>query len=278
MIRCAPLALLMLLLSGMGRPCRAGAWTVPKGKGQIIFNYYFYDTTHVFDENGNRLPIGKHGRFTKHELNPYIEYGFTNRLSLIGNFSFPSLTHRDDDVRLHSMGMGDGEVGLKYRLTRTESGLVCATQATVKFFGYPKDRVPSPGNSQTDYEGRLMLGKSFHLSRTRYGYWGLETAYRYRSGFPADQLRGDFTLGINAHRRLLLLAQAFAIKGLRYSDFRGTAFNPNLHPSFDLYKAMPSAVFRATDHVRVQAGWSKDVYGRRVGAGSAWVLSLWYEF
>ena len=54
----------------------AGAWTQAKGNSQHIISYRYYTTDRFFDVDGELTD--KRGRFTKHEVNYYNEYGLYN--------------------------------------------------------------------------------------------------------------------------------------------------------------------------------------------------------
>ncbi len=251
----------------------AAAWPLPTGRGQVFLNFTSYRAGGVYDANGSRKSFPYGGSFRKMELNPYIEYGLSTRVTLVGSFFAPAMKFEDRFNRFASAGTGDAEAGARVLVYRGEATAL-SVQGMVKAPTYPRDRDPAPGNHQYDYEGRLLVGRSFQ----RRWFWNLEGGYRFRSGFPADQVRADFTLGAAWGGRWMGLIQMFTINGLGGARGGTLEVNPNLRPSFDLYKVQASLVCRLREGLRVQAGYSRDVYGRQVGAGHALLVSLWKEF
>jgi hypothetical protein len=268
-------ALLTCFLSQALTPvAQAAAWPRPQGTGQVFFNFSGYQAGGTFDAQGHRKNFLYDGGFRKIEFNPYIEYGLSSRVTLVGSFFVNSLKFSDQYNTFQSSGSGDSEVGLRMRLNRAEGGIAWSVQGSVKVPTFDRDRRPAPGNHQTDYEGRILAGRSFLM---RY-FWNVEAGYRVRTSYPADQIRLDGTVGATWGRRWMGLAQVFGITSVGRAGTLPALNNPNIAPKFDLYKTQLSVVYRLNQKTRVQVGWTGDVYGRQVGAGNAVLLSLWREF
>lgn len=61
------------------QPALAAAWTQAEGQWQINTSAVLYNTSKFFDVNGN---LQHQKPLTKTELNPYLEYGLTDDLTL----------------------------------------------------------------------------------------------------------------------------------------------------------------------------------------------------
>jgi hypothetical protein len=166
---------------------------------------------------------------------------------------------------------------MRRRLNGLNSPWALSGQFTVTAPLYSATLDPAPGNHQEDLEGRALVGRGATWGE-RHWYWDAEAAYRYRTGAPADQVRGDFTAGVDVLPRCLLLGQFFSIKGLRNGEALAANANPNAQSDFDLYKAQGSLVLRVGRKTRVQLGWEHTLAGRNTGRGGTYVLGLWQSF
>ncbi|HKS76593.1 MAG TPA: hypothetical protein VJQ82_25490 [Terriglobales bacterium] len=255
----------------------AGAWTSDAGHGQIIVTGSFFQTTRSFDKGGTTRPFENHGRFRQTALESYLEYGLSKRATVVLKVPAAFLDYCTDDGPLHSSGLGDVEIGGRGRFNSLESPWALSGQFTVAVPAYSAQRNPAPGNHQEDVEARFLLGRSLNRIH-HHAFWDAEAAYRYRSGAPADQLRADFTAGIDLTRRLLLLGQSFLIFGLRNGAPVSAITNPNAQSDFDLYKGQVSLVMRLGRGTRLQAGWNDAFAGRNTGQGSTAMLAIWKTF
>ena len=254
----------------------AGAWTQEAGHGQIIFTSTYFRTSSEFNASGSVQPFGNQGQFQQLLFSSYFELGVTRRTTFLGTFNAPLLKYWDSSGSTNSAGLGDIELGLRRRFNSVESPWAVSGQALVMFPAYAATRDPAPGNHQEDVEARLLLGRGAHFSG-RHCFWDVEAGYRYRYGPPADQFRADFTSGIDLTHRVMVLAQMFAIKGMRNGQAL-SATNPNAQSDFDLYKAQASMVVKVARRLRVQAGWNDAFSGRNTGHGQAALLGLWTSF
>jgi len=271
------LALLMFVLLFRAHPVRADAWTAPAGQGQLIVNVTGTDISHQFDGSGKVTSFGYGGRFQQLDVNPYFEYGWNGRTTVVVNAFIPALRFANYYGSQSSFGLGDVETGIRRRLNSTESGTAISAEFTLKFPAYSVNRNPLPGNHQVDAEGRFMAGHGFEIGR-RHSFASLGVAYRYRNGLPADQFRSDATWGVDLSGRTMFLAQYSAITSLQNGAAYSVLTNPNLQSDFDLYKGQISMVTRITKTTRIQCGLVDAFAGRNTGHGITWLLALWKNF
>lgn len=286
MISCTRLTRRFLLLVGLAagldltaaaRPAHAGAWTLPESGAQVILNTLYYQATDEFTRGEHRRSFSNDGKFTKLELNPYIEYGLRDDLTLVLNLFARRVEFSNNFGSDANFGVADPEIALRYRLSAPESLTVWSVQGLIKLPVAAPHGTPPLGNEQTDVEGRLLVGRSFSIG-PRWAYWDLEVAYRFRDEEPADEIRLDATLGVSLTERWLVIGQFFGIRGLRNGTPIATHNNPTIDPNFDLYKAQLSVVYTLTKTVRLQVGYLRDLAGRNTGAGQAALFAVWFRF
>lgn len=254
----------------------AGAWNQEPGHGQVILTSSYFDSSRAFDGSGTDQKFASSGDFRQLLFQSYFEVGVIRRITVVGNIYAPVLRYSDTSGALYSAGLGDIELGTKLRLNSLESPWTVSAQISAEFPTYSVTEDPAPGNHQEDVEARLLVGNGSDWQH-HHGFWDAEVAYRYRTGAPADQIRGDFTAGVDLTRRFMAMAQIFTIKGLRNGGpFDAT--NPNAQSDFDLYKAQISLVTSITRRMRIQAGWNNTFAGRNTGRGSALILAIWKSF
>jgi hypothetical protein len=274
---CGWLIRLTAAVSVLSVPALGGAWNDAPAHGELIMTASMLKSWDEYGANGARSPFGYGGRFQQVQFGNYLELGLPKKLTLVLNLPISSLEYSDQYNRQQCGTLGDLEIGLRRRLNRIASPWAISGQLTVSAPAYSANEHPAPGNHQEDLEGRLLVGRGSELGE-RHWFWDAEAAYRYRTGAPADQLRGDFTAGVDVFRRLMVMGQFFSIKGLRNGQPVADIQNPNAQSDFDLYKAQGSLVIGITHKTRLQTGWGKTLAGRNVGRGETYVLGFWQSF
>jgi hypothetical protein len=270
------LALLGAAILLSAKPAQANAWDQKPGHGQIILTSTFLNTSRSFDAYGDSHAFPDGGRFRQETLTAYVDFGISRRLDLVANVPAPFLMYANTYGSQKSAWMGDIEMGLKFRLNSGESPWAVSAQITTQFPAYPESRNPAPGNHQEDIEARFLIGRGAKCVG-RHVFWDAEAAYRYRTGAPADQFRGDFTAGMDVTARWMLMAQFFTITSMRNgAPFEST--NPSAQSDFDLYKGQGSVVLKITRKLRVQAGWTYAFAGRNTGRDHTVTLGIWQNF
>ena len=135
----------------------AGGWTQKKHAGLLIVNASIYRTRSVFDSASHSIRFTDDGQFRKAEVNTYMEYGLTDKTTLLGNFFATRVEFSNQYDRLSNIGLSDSELGLRRRLNSDESSLVLSIQGLVKL---PTSKVSGDipiANHQTDLEGRAAV-------------------------------------------------------------------------------------------------------------------------
>lgn len=255
---------------------RAGAWTRAEGEGLAVLSYYYYATGEQFGDGWHREEFGFDGRFAKNEWNLYVEYGLTDRFTVIGNFFLDGLAFENEFGRDTNFGLADQEVGLRFQLARK---IPQALQLMVKIPGpYDVNDSPALGNGQTDVELDYFVGQAFPFG-SRWGFVDVGIGYRLRTAEPADELRWDVTGGVEITDWLdVYFLEASGIHGLGNDEPQFVGDNILLTTDFDLVKVGASVLVEPMAGWIVQAGPYWHAAGRATGGGGGFKVAVWREF
>ena len=263
MLKCSIRVGLRLALLVSPTAAIAGAWTQPEGHGQVIVTMSASSASRAFNGSG----LSSVPRYSKMELQGLIEYGLTDRFTLM---LAPGLQHIDIGAPANSKrtGFGHTEIGGRYRLLQFDSWVLSA-QATARLPGVSDTSVPA-NIGYTGYEAdlRILLGRAFVLGGTP-AFVDLQLAQRYSQDY-SNEFRADFTLGLYPAARWLVLLQSFNI----FSEGGGTA----LAPTYEYYKFQLSGVYALTPRWAVQAGAFTTYAGRNALQENGGIVGLWYKF
>jgi hypothetical protein len=258
-------------------PAAGSAWSPRKGEFLLLWQTYAYRAEERFDSDGRREPLGPEARFQSVVLQGWLEAGLTDRWTFVAALPLGWWQYRDRWISQESFSPADVQGGVRHRLRAPERGWQLAVQTLAKAPSYGAQTRPRPGNGQLDWEGSLLLGRSFPIG-SRWAWIAAESGYRRRWGRPADQLRGEASGGVHLTSRVAAFTQYFAIRGLGELVPAERTTNPLVEPRFDLHKIQVSAVLRLSASLRFQIGWAHDLAGRNTGAGNALVVGLWQSF
>ena len=249
----------------------AAAWTLDQGHAQIINNFTYYTSDRYVDSDGHS---SKQDTYNKFEYNPYMEYGLTDSITLGLSPSFQYVTQKIFGTDQDNYNLADSEFFVSKRLW-TDGQNVISVQPLVKVPGaYDKNDLPVMGQSQVDYELRLLYGRSFGDQGKH--YWNTEVAYRVRTETPGDEWRMATTLGYRINDRWQILGEAdgtFAADGAgNNSELLSNSFD------YDLVKLQLSGIYWFNPKWAAQLGVFQTVYERNTGEGTGGLFSVWYRF
>ena len=244
----------------------AGAWTQPKGKGQVILKAEAIKSDKAFDSSGDLVPLAVER--TDNSLGVFAEYGLTDRLTvqLKGDWQ------DGQDQFVDYQGRGPLEAALVWQLWRDERAAV-SVQAGYAYAGEGRNAgYLAPGQGSGDAELRISGGWSFGERKPGQGWIGrlypqrsfveLQVARRFRSGLEAET-RADLTLGRHFGRNWMVLNQTYAGQ----TDGRGSQWINS-----------ETSLVRRLGSWSLQAGWRTATAGRETPAGSGPILALWRQF
>ncbi|MBY0406217.1 MAG: hypothetical protein K2Q01_00875, partial [Rickettsiales bacterium] len=193
------------LLSLWSAPALAGAWTQDVGHANVIVTASRYASSDFYNSNGNRTAQAD---YRKYELNPYIEYGLYDGVTLVGNLSLQSA---EQDVAggftRHSWGLGESEFSVRARLWQGY-GFVVSAEPMVKLPPPDSSTLPPLGSPNPDAGLTGSVGYGMD-AWGQHHFANLDTQYRHRMGRQRDQVRVNATVGIGVARDWVVMPQAF---------------------------------------------------------------------
>jgi hypothetical protein len=247
-------------------PCAAfaGAWTLPQGSGQVVVTTTASTANSGFDGSG----LAPTARYNKLELQGLIEYGITDRLTVIAD---PGLQHVDiaSPTDARRTGLGYTELGGRYRLLQVDSW-VLSGQTTLRVPGTNDTSNPAAiGYTGVETDVRALVGYGFEI-RAMPAFVDVQVAQHFRAGAPPNEFRADATFGVRVAPQWLLLAQSFNV----ISEGAGSA----LFASYDYYKLQLSAVYSVTPSVSLQLGGFTTYAGRNALQENGMIFGAWYRY
>lgn len=265
-----------LMTSGLAALCaaffafsaHAGAWTQPAGKGQVIVTGLYSSADSFYNTTGSKQSQATYRKF---ELNPYLEYGLTDRVTLGANLSLQRASQSNDT----NWGVGDSEFFARFRVAQLR-GFVISMQPLVKLPS-PESSNASPalGGRHPDAEMGASLGYGFDLFGQHH-FANLDSGYRYRFGDPKDQLKLAATAGFSLTPQWMVMPQFFLTR--RMSAPASAGFTQSSGDDYNENKLQLSVVYKLDERWSLQAGAFTNLRGKNIGDGDGAILSVWRSF
>ncbi len=252
----------------------AGAWTAEQGDNYLKGAVNYFDTSSRFG------PEGSFENFSNTNFNVYWEHGVKDNLTFFATGSLTDLENRADGQETSGSGVGDIDLGLKYRLVN--GPVIVSVQGLFKApYLYDENSELPLGNGQEDFEGKVLFGKSFG----DLGYGGLEVGYRVRTEAPVDEFRYLVEYGFNLNDKTYLRTKLDGIHAAGSSDIDEnlpvtpeTALNPQLPLEFDLGRLEYTAGYKFTDSLAGEITGTTAVYGDNTLKGTNIQVALVASF
>jgi hypothetical protein len=261
----AALAGISLLLAPAA--AHAGAWTLSEGTGQAALIGTLSQASQIFDWQGNVISAP---RYTKFELQGLLEYGVTDRLTVM---FLPGMQHVDIDIpgNPSRTGLGYTEAGARYKVLEGQNW-VFSTQATVRVPGtFDTGNPAAIGYTGFETDVRALFGYSFAVADLP-AFINLEAAQRFRFGGPPNEFRFDASFGIRPAPQWLLLTQVFNVVS------EGAGDPPVFATSYNYHKLQFSVVYELNPQWAIQAGAFTTFAGRNALQENGVLLGSWYKF
>lgn len=257
--------IVILVATGLfASAAQAGAWLQPKGDGLVIGQATYYTTAKYFDAEGT---LQRQSRFAKYELQPYIEYGLLDNLTLGGS----AYAQRDTQAGGSDVGIADPELFARTTLWKGERQLV-SIQPLIKLRSqFQSNNPPRGGSTSTDEELSLLYGLNINLFSPR-DYLDASAAYRVRSGRLNDQWRAGAALGLQVADQWQIIPAIHMITSTGPKD--SASFTENGDMDYDLLKLECTGIYQLDQKRWLQASLFHHAMGRQTGGGSG--LSLGY--
>ena len=231
---------------------QAGAWSPPKGQGEVIVKYENIRAEEFYAADGDRvdLPGGRRDI----EASVFVEYGLTDRLTLQAKGEWQD----GRDAFLDYQGLGPIEMGVRWQAYRDDRNVAAVYVGYAEGGAGRNAGYAPPGAGDSDWEVRLLAGRSFERA-----FVDLQAARRWRDGLP-DEVRADATAGVHINRDWMVMVQAF---GGAADDDGGAR-----------WLSLEGSVVRQFGDWRLQAGWRHAAAGREIPAGRGPVIGIWRRF
>lgn len=250
-----------LIVLGAASAAGAGAWTQPKGKGQLILKYEDMRANAAFGADGERFRLP--GERIDRSLGVFAEYGLTERVTL----QFKGDLQEGEDDLFDYQGRGPVEIGATWQAWRDDHASVTLYGGYAQAGDGRNAGYAAPGVGERDWEVRASAGRSFGGGG---GVWygpdrsfvEGQVARRMRDGL-ADETRGDFTVGAHFGSNWLVLGQAYG----GVTDDDGAR-----------WLSVETSVVRHQGNWSVQAGWRQAVAGRQTPDADGVVVAVWRRF
>ena len=232
----------------------AGAWTAKQGDNYLKGALNYFETSNRFG------PEDGFENFRNQNFNVYWEHGIRDDLTFFATGSLTDLENISDGVETNGFGVGDVDVGLRYRLI--DGPVIVSVQGLFKApYLYSEDAELPLGNGQEDFEGKLLFGKSFG----DLGYGGLEVGYRFRTEDPVDEFRFLVEYGIDVGEKAYVRTKLDGIHAATSSDddvaIAAAVLNPQLPLEFDLGRVEYTAGYKINDRFAAEITGTTAIYG-----------------
>ncbi len=271
---CIILLSIMACLAAYGQEVVAGAWGQEKGHLFLSAQAYYYTTDRYYDSQGDSHDRG--GRFYKYEINPYLEYGVTQRDTLIANVFFDTLTDDASGSERTTTGLADLEIGLQHRFYKGQQGIAAIQGLLVIPTGYDIDDDPRLGYGRFGAEIGILYGRSYKFMN-QYGFLDLRLGVRDYFGYPATQIRPMITAGYDLSSKWQVMASGEMHYGLDNGSEKKLGPNLLVQPNYRLLKLTLSARYRISSNYSIVASGYAHAWGEDTGGGGGAYVSLWYS-
>ena len=254
----------IILLCLLAPLANAGAWSYDNGEGQVIATVVLARADAQFDAFGDESPA----EFYKIETSLYWEHGLTDKWTFVLQPTLQDVSFDTTAGSENYLGLGPTEIALRRTLWQSDK-TVLSTQGGVIFAG-GGENIPdrSLGEGGTDYEARLLLGRSLLFGETR-GFAEIQAGYRARSDDLPNEWRLDASLGIRPVENIQLMGQVFAIQSEE-------ATFPNRQ--YQSVKLQTSLVWDRTLGTSYQFGLYQTVAGETIVKETGLLLSMWERY
>lgn len=242
----------------------AGAWTQAEGKGLFIGQATYFASDKFFDQDGQEQ---RQPTFRKFELQPYVEYGVKDWLTVGGSTYLQRVNQSDDD----NWGIADTELFARLRLWKGETRVI-SIQPLIKLPSeFSEGGTPRGGSRAVDAELSLLYGRSMKIFKKN-GYTDMRVGYRVRGRGLNPQWRVDAAAGIFVTEDIQLIPAFRSVVTTKYDETGG--FREDGEQDYDLAKAELTAAYHLNERGWMQLTYFEHIAGAFTGAGRG--VSLGY--
>lgn len=240
----------------------------PLKEGGLFFSptYYYYQTSHYWDNNGNTRSIGCN--FIKKEINFYSEYGMTDNFTLTAQTAYDELRCGTNSTS----GLYDIELGGIYSVFNYGNSAFGIGGKAIIPTGYSIYKPLRLGYDRFGIEPSL-----YYFFSNNTGYISSSLGYRFYQGYPSDQVRFSINAGLNIIRYLTLEPFINGQIGVGNGYNKNIGNNYLLEPSYKLIQVGLN-IIPHIGNISPFFGITKPVYGENTGQGIEYSGGIWFNF
>lgn len=249
----------------------AGAWTQNSGKLLLIQNSSFYYTDKFFDESGKKRQLN--GYYQKYELNPYVEYGLSNDITIGANVFLDRSVQVDlqNATVAQNYGVGDSEFFIRKQLYK-DSGFAVAIEPMIKLPSLTNSK-KQPQIGSRYFDSAITISGGYGFSEH---FIEVSGTYNHRFGTPNDQLKLAATAGFTVAENWQIMPQVFITKRTNRASL--SSFTQSSSDDYNLTKLQLSAIYKINNNIAMQGAFFSNVAGRNVGDGDGVIISIHKSF
>ncbi len=256
---------LAAFLTPLGAAPRAGAFLMPEGNGQVIYQSSFEGARSSFDGRGHVIPSSAWSRAS---LSAAAEYGATDWLTLLAATSLDRYVDAQTSF-LGLRGLGVTSLGARGPIFYATDWLMSA-EASVRVPGAAIASWDQSIDRSRNVDLRLMAAYQFKVFDSD-GFVETQAAARFALNPVPNAARRagllDVTLGVQPWASLQILLQSF---GKVEPQVAGSAAISQ--------KLQLSGVWRMSSGVSLQVGAFATLLARHAAFSRGLVSGLWYHF
>ena len=259
----------LLIVGAFAGACLAPACASPwaREKGRLFLSSranYFVSTGDAPLPEATEPP-----RFERIDSDVYAEFGLNSRLSVGGKVIYGNAAFFDGFSTASVSGFAEIEGHIQHTILRSRRHALSVKLAAATPTRFENGGRPGVFSDGVDAELRALYGRNM-IRRPVKIYASVEAGYRRRFGDGADQIRADALIGVEPLKSVLVLAEVLSRTSVRNESPGGA--------DYDVLILQPSAVWRFSKRMGVQAGLTHEAVGRNLVRGDGYFLALWTEF
>jgi hypothetical protein len=252
----------------------ADGWVQPKHKALVSLAVTYYETDIFYDKDGHRVDVP---RFTKYEIQPYMEYGLTDAVTL--GLS-DGVHYLKQDQRLGNALTNEGDSGSELfgRVRLWQDGAaVLSVQPFVKTPAYARRHGAAPRGAPKEWQTGASLQGGYGLEAWGlHHYVTLNVGWRERFSAAHDQFLVRVAGGVSVSPDWQLLPEiSFEHPTHLNTDATRSVSGVN---DYALTKLQLMAQYSLSERVQMQAGLFWHVAARNTGDNGGVRAALLYAF
>lgn len=245
----------------------ASAWNPAKGSGEIITGYIVSDAQIAVSPIGTHVPLEL---YRKEIAQSYGNFGLTDRWAVVGSFDWQTAQIIGPDLAVGFSKPSSMSAGLQYQLLRAPGRAVALSLSYYEGIDIPPTLLTLENRTDT-VEFRALWGESRIIGATNF-FFDAQVAGRMSLDATLENSRADFTLGMEPHERIMLLAKGRYIN-IEPGSFRGFAIDRQIRVESEV-----SAVLRLWNGNHIELGYGGVVHARNAVLERGWKLGFWSQF